>query len=112
MKIKTEKGNAVDIYGIYWVMSIDRSNTETILLGLPKGNGGLSPYRITGDLAEKVEFIDSTLPNGFVYSNSGVYHWSLIEEGLLDDLLEYDEIAYGRFIDILKDEGKIEQDFF
>ncbi|HDL8054488.1 TPA: hypothetical protein ACJTCA_004039 [Yersinia enterocolitica] len=112
MKIRTERGNAIDIMGIYWVLSVDHSSTETILLGLPKKSGGLVPYRITGKFAEKVEFIDSSIPDGFIYYYSGIYHRALIEENLLDDLREYDETAYKRFLEILKAEGRIDQDFY
>ncbi len=112
MKIRTERGNVCDIYGIYWVLSVDKICTETILLGLPKGSGGLVPYRINGKLAEKVDFIDPSVPEGFIYFHSGIYHHALIEEHLLGDLREYDETAYHRFLEILKAEGRIDPDFY
>lgn len=77
MKIRTERGNVIDILGIYWVLSEDSSIAETILLGLPKGSGGLVPYRINGMLAEKVDFFDPTIPEGFIYYHSGIYHHAL-----------------------------------
>nr|CBX82623.1 hypothetical protein EAIL5_3803 [Erwinia amylovora ATCC BAA-2158] len=112
MKIRTERGNIIDILGIYWVLSVDRTSTETILLGLPKGSGGLVPYRVTGKLAENVEFTDPSIPERFIYYHSGIYHRALIEENLLDDLREYDETAYKRFLEILKSEGQIDPDFY
>lgn len=112
MKIRDEWGNEIDIFGIYWVMSVEQTCTETILLGLPKGNGGLSPYRITGKFAEKVELIDSSIPDGFTYHYSGIYHHALIEDNLLDDLREYNEVAYKRFIEVIKAEGLIAEDFY
>lgn len=112
MKIRTERGHVIDVYGIYWVLSVDRICTETIFLGFPRGNGGLTPYRITGKLAEKVDIVDSAIPDGWVYYYSGIYHRHLIEENLLDDLLEYDEKAYKRFLEILKSEGQIDEDFY
>ncbi|AJZ89770.1 hypothetical protein VW41_12360 [Klebsiella michiganensis] len=112
MKIKDEWGNAVDIFGVYWVFSIDKTCTETMLLGMPRGNGGLGTYRITGKLVDNVEIIDPSIPEGFVYYRSGIYHKALIEEGLLDGLREYDEIAYNRFLEILKAEGHIKPDFY
>lgn len=113
MKVRdTWVGDVIDIFGIYWVLSVDRLCTETILLGLPKKSGGLVPYRITGKLIDKVEIIDSSIPDGFIYYHSGIYHRALIEENLLDDLREYDEVAYNRFLEILKEEGHIEQDFY
>ncbi|TKI04143.1 hypothetical protein [Martelella alba] len=112
MKIKDEWGNVVHIFGMYWVLSVDKTCTETMLLGMPKGNGGLGTYRITGKLAEKVEFIDPSIPEGFIYYYSGIYHKALIEENLLDDLREYDEAAYQKFLEILKTEGLIDPDFY
>lgn len=112
MKIRTERGHTIDIYGIYWVLSVDGTCTETIFLGFPRGNGGLTPYRITGKLAEKVDIVDSSIPDGWVYYYSGVYHRRLIEDSLLDDLLEYDETAYKRFLEILKSEGHVNDDFY
>lgn len=113
MKIKSRlSGHFIDIFAIYWVLSIDGSCTETILLGLPRNNGGLVPYRITGKLVDKVEIIDSSIPDGFIYYHSGIYHRALIEENLLDDLREYDETAYKRFLEILKAEGRVDQDFY
>jgi len=112
VKIRTERGHIIDIYGIYWVLSVDGTYTETIFLGFPKGNGGLTPYRITGNLAEKVDIVDSSIPDGWVYYYSGIYHRRLIEDNLLDDLLEYDETAYKRFLEILKSEGHVNGDFY
>lgn len=112
MKIKSQvSGHTIDIFGIYWVLSLDGFCTETIFLGLPKNSGGLVPYRITGKFVDRVDIIDSSIPDGFVYYCSGIYHKALIEENLLDDLREYDETAYKRFLDILKAEGSIEPDF-
>ncbi|WP_392565253.1 hypothetical protein RHO15_06485 [Utexia brackfieldae] len=112
MKIKTEYGHLIDIFGIYWVLSIDNSYAETILLGLPKGNGGLTTFRITGELVDKVEIIDPIIPANFMYINSGLYHRALIEENLLDNIIEYDEDAYNRFLEIIKSEGLVEPDFY
>ncbi|MFM5470127.1 hypothetical protein ACET9D_19905 [Aeromonas veronii] len=56
MKIKSQiSGHIIDIFGIYWVLSVDGSCTETILLGLPKNSGGLVPYRITGKIIDSVD---------------------------------------------------------
>lgn len=113
MKIKSQvSGHVIDIFGIYWVMSVDGFCTETILLGLPKNSGGLVPYRITGRLVDSVDIIDPSIPSGFIYYHSGIYHKALIEENLLDDLREYDETAYKRFLEILKAEGSIDQDLY
>lgn len=106
MRIKESDGESIDVFAIYWI------NNKPLCLGLPKGYGGLSVY----DLSE-VDLIESVLNGNFVYfqndgAGSGVYHWALIEEALLDDLLELDKIAYKRFLDILKSEGQLEDDFY
>lgn len=75
-------------------------------------NAGLGTYRITGKLAEKIEFVDQSIPEGFIYYRSGIYHRALIEENLLDDLREYDESAYKRFLEIFKAESQIDPDFY
>lgn len=113
MKIKSRvSGHIIDIFGIYWVVSVDGFCTETILLGLPKNSGGLVPYRITGRLVDNVDIIDPSIPGDFIYYHSGIYHKALIEEDLLDDLREYDETAYKRFLEILKAEGCIDQNLY
>ncbi|MEY0017476.1 hypothetical protein AB7303_20455 [Providencia rettgeri] len=106
MKINESNGESIDVFAIYWI------NNKSLCLGLPKGYGGLSVY----DLSE-VDLIEPSLNGKFVYfqndgAGSGVYHWALIEESLLDDLLELDEIAYKRFLDILKSEGQLADDFY
>lgn len=106
MRIKDPNGEIVDVYAIYWI------NNKSLCLGLPKGYGGLSVY----DLSE-VDLIEPTLNGKLVYfqnegSGSGVYHSALIEESLLDDLLELDETAYKRFVDILKSEGQLDDSFY
>lgn len=113
MKIKSQiSGHVIDIFGIYWVVSVDGFCTETILLGLSKNSGGLVPYRITGRLVDSVDIIDPSIPGDFIYCHSGIYHKALIEEDLLDDLREYDETAYKRFLEILKAEGCIVQSLY
>lgn len=111
MKIKTQLGHLIDIFGIYWIKNISDKETHTYFLGLSKGNGGLSPY----SMDEIAEIIEPELSENFIYYNNnahGIYHESLIKEKLLDDLLEYDETAYQRFLEILKAEGRIEADFY
>ncbi|WP_387493124.1 hypothetical protein [Photorhabdus sp. RM96S] len=103
MKIKESDGELIDVFAIYWI------NEKSLCLGMPRNYGGLSAY----DLSQ-VTVIDPTLNGELVYfqnNNPGIYHWALIKERLLDDLLELDETAYQRFLAILKAEGNIEQDF-
>lgn len=106
MRIKESDGELIDVFAIYWI------NNKPLCLGLPKGYGGLSVY----DLSE-VNVVEPTLNGELVYfqndgSGSGVYHWALINESLLDDLLELDETAYKRFLDILKSEGQLDDCFY
>lgn len=106
MRIKESNGESIYVFAIYWI------NNKSLCLGLPKGYGGLSVY----DLSE-VELIDSELNGKLIYfqnegAGSGVYHWALIEESLLDGLLELDETAYKSFLDILKAEGQLDDDFY
>lgn len=111
MKIKTHLGHTVGIFGIYWIKHVADKETHTYFLGLPRGNGGLSPY----SMDEIAEVIEPELSKKFIYYENnayGIYHVSLIKEKLLDDLLEYDEVAYLRFLEILKAEGSIDADFY
>lgn len=106
MRIKELDGESIDVFAIYWI------NNKFLCLGMPKGYGGLSVY----DLSE-VSIVEPTLNGKLVYfqnsvTGSGVYHWALIQEALLDDLLELDETAYNRFLDILKSEGQVDDSFY
>ncbi|SNY66521.1 hypothetical protein [Enterobacter sp. CC120223-11] len=103
MKIQENDGTIVDVFAIYWLGS------ETLFLGLPKNYGGLIAYK-----EKNVQVIDSTLHGAFEYFSThinGIYHWALIKEKLLDDILERDDVAYNRFLEILKAEGHIDPDF-
>jgi len=105
MRIRPNRSeDIIDVYAIYWV------GKETLFLGMPKNQGGLIAYK-----AQNVEIIDPDLSGNFIYFNNnchGIYHSSLIKEKLLDDLLENDDVAYKRFLEILKAEGRIDQNFF
>ncbi len=105
MKIKESDGTVVNIFGIYWV------GEETLLFGMPRNLGGICVY----DLAEVV-IEDPNLSGHFTFFQnngiSGIYHAALIDEGLLDDLSELDETAYKRFLEIIKAEGLVDQDFY
>lgn len=104
MKIKEPDGTIVNIFSIYWF------GEETYFYGLPKGYGGLLAYRAT-----KVFVLDPKIDFDSVYFENNaksIHHWALIEEKLLDDILERDETAYKRFLEILKAEGRIEPDFY
>ena len=87
----------IDVFAIYWI------GGKTYFYGLSKGYNGLLAYN-----AKDVEIIDSIMTGDFVFYDDGVFFKPLIEEKLLDDLVEGDEIAYKRFLEILKEEGRIE----
>lgn len=81
-----------------------------MFLGFPRNYGGLAAYK-----ASEVTVIDSDLNFEAVYFHNnacGIYHWALIKEKLLDDLLGLDEVSYKRFLEILKAEGRIDPDFY
>lgn len=103
MKIRNQFARqSVDIYAIYWI------GGDTYFYGLPRGNGGLTVYK----LENGIDIIEPELNGDFIYYKEGIFYKPLIEEKLLDDLLEYDEAAYKRFLEILKAEGRIDQDFY
>lgn len=104
MKIREPDGTITNIFAIYWF------GDETYFYGLPKGYGGLLAYRAT-----KVSVIEPEIGFESIYFENNarsIQHWALIKEKLLDDLLERDETAYSRFLEILKAEGWIESDFY
>ncbi|MBT0728567.1 hypothetical protein HGT73_14640, partial [Rosenbergiella australiborealis] len=96
MKIKNGRSEKIiDVYAVYW------SNGETYFYGFSKGYNGLLAYK-----ASNVKIIDPAMSGDFIFFESGIFYKPLIEEKLLDDLLEYDESAYNRFLEILKAEGR------
>ncbi|PJM88607.1 hypothetical protein [Achromobacter ruhlandii] len=106
MKVKRSDGEIINVFSIYWV------GNKTLCLGFPRNYGGLCVY----DLSE-VGVVDATLNFKLIYCKDGggipgVLHWALVKERLLDDLLERDENAYGRFLEILKSEGQLDDDFY
>lgn len=104
MKLKTNYGYVIDVFAVYWF------GDETYFLGLPKNYGGLIAYK-----SEEFELIDSMInfKSIYFYNNAkGIYHWALIQEKLLDDILERDKDAYKRFLEIIKSEGLVDPDFY
>ena len=107
MKIRDHRdplGREVDVFSIYWF------DDETFFLGFLKGYGGLLAYR-----ASQVSVIDPEVNFKSIYFENNarsIHHWALINENLLDDILERDETAYKRFLEILKAEGLVEPDFY
>ncbi|WGL98588.1 hypothetical protein QE177_01380 [Arsenophonus sp. aPb] len=105
MRILESDGSIVDIFAIYWF------GDETYFYGMPKNYGGLQAYK-----ADEVTVIDNKIDFKTVFFSNddakSVHHWALIEESLLDDLLELDETAYKRFLDILKSEGQLDDNFY
>ncbi|GAB1828664.1 hypothetical protein U2261_13380 [Achromobacter xylosoxidans] len=105
MKIKESDGSVVDVFSIYWL------GAETYFYGLQAGHGGLQAYRL-----EEVTIVEREMNFKTVFfsngSAHGVNHWALIQEGLLDDLLELDKVAYERFITILKSERVLSDGFY
>ena len=104
MKIKDLRdplARIVDVFSIYWF------EDEAYFLGLLKEHGGLMSYK-----ASQVSIINSEINFHAIFFKNGIYHWALIKETLLDNILEHDEFAYKRFLDILKAEGHVDKDFY
>lgn len=104
MKIKEKDGTVIDVFSIYWF------GEETYFYGFPKNYGGLIAYR-----ANQVSVIESEIGFKTVYFENNaisIHHWALIKENLLDDILERDEDAYKRFLEIVKAEGLVDPDFY
>lgn len=103
MKIKESDGTIINVFAIYWFCD------ETYFYGLPKNYGGLLAYR-----ASKVSIVDPEIRFSAIYFENNaksIQHWALIKEKLLDDILERDDVAYHRFLHIIKSEGLVESDF-
>jgi hypothetical protein len=103
MIVQMKDGKEINVFAIYWV----EFNSQTVVLGLPRNSGGLTAINM-----DSVTVVEPRLEGRFVYYDHGIFHHSLIDENLLDDVLEYDEKAYVRFLSILKSEGLIDQDFY
>ena len=104
MKIKEQDGTIIDIFSIYWF------DDETYFYGLPRGYGGLIAYK-----SNEISIIESDISFNSVYFENNaksIHHWALIKEALLDHLIERDENAYNRFLEIIKSEGLVEPDFY
>lgn len=102
MKIQNNGSEKIiDVYAVYW------SHGETYFYGFSKGYNGLLAYK-----ASDVKIIDPALSGDFIFFEGGIFYKPLIDEKLLDDLLEYDECAYNRFLEILKVEGRVDPDFY
>lgn len=92
IRLKNPEGSA-EVFAVYWY------DQRTMFLGLTEQNRGLLVFD-----SNEVEVIDSTLSGSFTYYDNnlkGIYHSALIEENLLDGLLEYEEGAYKRLMEIL-----------
>ena len=104
MKIRDHRDpldRVVDVFSVYWF------GDETYFYGLPQGYGGLMSYR-----SNQVTIINPEINFNCIYFKESIHHWALIKEKLLDDLLELDEIAYKRFLEIVKAEGLVDPDFY
>ncbi|OCG38118.1 hypothetical protein A9G29_11085 [Gilliamella sp. Fer2-1] len=104
MKIQELDGTIIDVFAIYWF------NDKTLFLGLPKNYGGFIAYKAT-----EVSVIEPHINFKTVYfenNSKGIFHWALIQESLLDDLVERDEDAYKRFLEIIKSENLVNPDFY
>ena len=106
MKIKEHNyDEIINVFGIYWY-----PDGGTLCYGLPRNEGALHAYDTS-----KVEIIDPELSGRYIFNNDdnskALFHHALVEENLLGKLLEYDEDAYKRFLEIIKAEGLVGADF-
>lgn len=104
MKIQELDGTVVDVFAIYWF------GNETYFYGFPRNYGGLRAYKAT-----QVSVVDPSINFNSVYFENNaksIHHWALIKEALLDDLIERDDDAYKRFLEIIKSEGLVDPDFY
>lgn len=106
MKIKDSYGEIINVFSIYWFLE-----RGTYFYGLPKNYGGLLAYK-----AEEVVVVDNSINFNILYSENGrgngLFHWALIQERLLDDIIELDTTAFNRFLNIIKSEGLVAPDFY
>ncbi|OCG38116.1 hypothetical protein A9G29_11075 [Gilliamella sp. Fer2-1] len=104
MKIRNLTGTIIDVFAIYWF------DDETLFLGLPKNHGGFIEYRAT-----EVSVIEPHINFKTVYfenNSKGIFHWALIQESLLDNIIERNENAYKRFLEIIKSENLVNPGFY
>ena len=104
MNNREKSGTVINVFSIYWF------GDETYFYGFPKNYGGLIAYR-----ASQVTVIESEMDFKAMYFENNaksIHHWALIKEKLLDDILERDEDAYKRFLEIVKAEGLVDPDFY
>lgn len=106
MKIKESDGTIINVFGIYWF-----SDGETYFYGLPRDFGGLSAYS-----SDEVVVVDNSINFRTLYLKTenakGFYHWALIQDALLDEVIDHDAPAFNRFLNIIKSEGLVEPDFY
>lgn len=100
MKIKSRNGTVIDVFAFYAI------DGDKYFYGLPPRHGALIAYR-----REDVSVVDPEISWRSVFFSNGIFHHSLIDDGLLDGLIERDEGNYKHFVAILKAEGSIRQDF-
>ena len=101
MKIQEKDGMIINVFAIYWF------DDRTYFYGFPKSYKGLLAYK-----ESEVTVIEPEFTGRLIYFEKGIFHWALIKEQLLDDLLERDETAYNRFLKIIKEEELVDPDFY
>lgn len=98
-------GRVVDAFAIYVI------DGKKMFLLLPENHGGLISFS-----DDELDIIDGSFNSRYVHykndSGWGVFHWSLIEKELLDNILENDKEAYDDFLKILKEERLVPEDFY
>ena len=98
MKIKDKQGNVYEVFCIYWTR--DQSNAF-YWNGTKLSVEGLSGGMDSGN----AEVIDPTIKWRGKYYSTGIMHWYLFENNLLEAIFEGDQIAAQKFYTVLRSEG-------
>lgn len=104
MKILDKQGEIVDIFGVYWNVQ----SQETYFFGLTSEHTGSFAY-----CANEVEVIEPNINFKFIYADfnngfKGLYHWALVQDKLLDELIDGDLLVRQRFLEIVRAENIID----
>ena len=105
MLVKTPDNEILNVFQIFW-------NSQYTSLGILRPNtGGLNVIYL-----HEVEVMDPSFNfrTALFQGENGTMlaHWALIEKKLLDDFIDHSKSAYLEFLEIIKKEGIVDEDFF
>ncbi|MEC5343323.1 hypothetical protein ABRZ24_12045 [Brenneria populi] len=109
MLVRNYYGELLNVFGVYWY------DNKTCFWVFPKDTGGLMVFELgkPGD-RDRVTIADPNWSGNFLFDNRipGIFHHAIVEEDLLLGLSEKDEKAYVKFLNIIKEEGLVDQEFY